>query len=149
VARATEGKRGATRGWRGFFVFDAPALGYLVVVFYLGAVPGLPLPRSSVVSTDKIAHFFSFGLLVPLLLRLLSHEAPRLRRSTALGLAALFGSLLGALLEIYQMAFPYRSVELDDWLADTLGAGAALLVLVGLLRRKSGVARWLGYPERP
>jgi len=149
VARATDGKTGAARGWRGFFAFDAPALGYLVLIFYLGAVPGLPLPRSSVVPSDKIAHFFSFGLLVPLLLRLLSHEAPRLRRSSALGLAALISSLLGALLEIYQMAFPYRSVEFDDWVADTLGAGVAMLVLAGLLRCGSGVTRWLGYPGRP
>ncbi len=103
----------------------APLLAYLAIIFYLGgssAPPSLGMTMS-----DKLQHLGGFGLLALLALPALCFELPHLGgRVTAL-LAIAFSSLVGALLEVYQGFCPPRTPELLDWVADTVGAGLALL----------------------
>jgi VanZ family protein len=83
---------------------------------------------------DKIGHFLVFGLLATSLLR-----TPILRTSRwpHLLAAVLIASGFGAFDEFRQSFTPGRSVELGDWLADTVGAAVAVLVY----------ARWKFYRE--
>ncbi|MBC8189796.1 MAG: VanZ family protein [Puniceicoccaceae bacterium] len=83
-------------------------------------------------SKDKLGHFLVFGLLATAILR-----TPKLRdlRQRSLLMAALIASLYGGFDEVRQSFTPGRSVELADWLADTLGALVAVLVY----------ARWHSY----
>lgn len=83
-------------------------------------------------SKDKIAHFLVFGLLATAILR-----TPGLRdlSGRSLFIAALLASAYGGFDELRQSLTPGRSVELADWLADTLGAVVAVLIY----------ARWHGY----
>ena len=83
-------------------------------------------------SKDKLAHFLVFGLVATAILR-----TPKLKNLSARSLiiAALITSAYGGFDEFRQSLTPGRSVELADWLADTLGAIVAVLVY----------AKWHGY----
>ncbi len=72
---------------------------------------------------DKLAHFCVFGLLATLILRMLSTERKGLRNGL---ITALFVSLFGISDEFHQSFTPGRSVEVADWVADTLGAITAV-----------------------
>jgi VanZ family protein len=73
---------------------------------------------------DKIAHFSVFGLLASLIFR-----APGFCRKWAIA-AVVLVSLFGMSDEFHQSFTPGRSVEFDDWLADTLGACLAVTLYV-------------------
>jgi VanZ family protein len=79
--------------------------------------PGIPY-------LDKIAHFSVFGLLATLVVR-----SPGFRRRWALA-AVVLVSLFGITDEFHQSFTPGRSVEFEDWLADTLGASLAVALYV-------------------
>ena len=70
-----------------------------------------------IIDFDKVAHFSIFGLLATLVVRV----EPCGRGWLAIGLVSLFGLLD----EWHQSFTPGRSVEIADWVADTLGAVVA------------------------
>jgi hypothetical protein len=74
--------------------------------------------------SDKVAHFFVYGLLATLLVRLA--RGPR-----AWWLALLATSLYGASDEWHQYFVPGRSCDVMDWLADTSGGALAIAVYCG------------------
>lgn len=106
----------------GFFVYVMPAIVYVGAIFYGGSMATAAMPDVELISADKLMHALAFGGMHLVLLRALRFELPRMalarQNLVTLGLT----SLLGALLEFYQMALPHRSAELLDWIADTLGA---------------------------
>ncbi|MGH8020749.1 MAG: VanZ family protein [Opitutaceae bacterium] len=73
---------------------------------------------------DKFVHFSIYGLFATLLVRVVFHRTRRWRG--ALAVIALV-SLYGVSDEFHQSFTPGRSVELADWMADTLGAGVAAI----------------------
>jgi len=76
-------------------------------------------------SKDKLAHFLVFGLLATAILR-----TPKFRNLnlSSLIIAALLASAYGGFDEFRQSFTPGRSVEVADWIADTLGAVVAVVV---------------------
>ena len=118
-----------------------PAFAYLVLVFSAGgAKHGPSLGAWS--GSDKVGHLIAFGGLQVLIWVGLVRELPRLSRRAQLLWALLVTSAAGAALELYQLALPYRSAEVMDWVADTVGAGLASLVLWSL-------PFWRRLPEPP
>ena len=83
------------------------------------ATPDLGLQFSG----DKIAHFLIFGLVATSILRTPKFKDLSLRSTL---IAALITSGYGVCDEFNQSLTPTRSVEFADWLADTLGAFAAV-----------------------
>lgn len=83
-----------------------------------------------IVDIDKVAHFAIFGLLATLVARAGFAESQ-------MGWAVLIVSLFGLTDEWHQSFTPGRSVEVYDWIADTLGAitAVALYRYVGWYRR--------------
>lgn len=73
---------------------------------------------------DKIVHFHVYGLLATLTCRLGAGWR-------AAGWALLAASLFGVSDEWHQSFVPGRSVEFEDWLADTLGAALAVALYAG------------------
>ncbi len=71
---------------------------------------------------DKIEHCGAFGLLVWLAFRAFRFALVNSSDGRIMWASIATSSSLGALLELWQMFFPYRSAELADWVADTLGA---------------------------
>lgn len=121
------------RAWqkpRGWLLDVVPACLFLVVLFWAGLVPLKSLPGPEFELKDKVWHLAAFGGLSGLVARALGYfgrEAPLAARD-----AALAGVAFGGLLEILQGLTPYRSPDWLDFLADSLGAGIAYLVLRGL-----------------
>jgi VanZ family protein len=124
--------------WTSFRVW--PAVAYAVFIVLMGSLPVAP-PGSAEVS-DKTLHFIAFGVMAVLACRALS----QLRRgaSQAALLAGGFGAavLLGGGLELWQALLPYRSCELLDWVADSLGAalGVTSVALVWALTKPKAAA---------
>jgi VanZ family protein len=121
------------RAWqkpRGLLLDVAPACVFLVVLFWAGLVPLKSLPGPEFELKDKAWHLAAFGGLSGLLARALGyfgHETLRAARD-----AALTGVALGGLLELLQGLTPYRSPDWADFVADSLGAGLAYLLLRGI-----------------
>lgn len=121
------------RAWqkrRGLALDVAPALLALGCMFWLGLVPIDSLPGPDFELADKMWHFIAFGGLTALLSRALCYfgRAPLLaaREATTASVA------LGGMLEVLQSFTRYRSADVGDLLADTLGALTAYLVLRAL-----------------
>ncbi len=103
-----------------------PLVAYALYIFVAGSVKGGAPPGDV---SDKTAHFIAFGLMVLPSLLALRHLAPRLHFTSRLALAVVVASGLGALLEVWQLLFPWRSSEFLDWVADTAGAVAVGLAV--------------------
>jgi VanZ family protein len=115
---------------RSVVVDVAPAFLYLCALFWFGLIPLKSLPGPDFELADKVWHLVAFGGLTALLSRTLRH----LRRSAlqAAATAAVCASALGALLEGFQALTRYRSADAADWVADSLGALLAYVVLRAL-----------------
>lgn len=108
-----------------------------LAIFYLSSLPDLgPIPGGV---NDKTGHFLGYGILAALLLR--AFAGARLGGVTwHRGVwTILLSSLYGASDEFHQSFVPGRSPDPADWVADTVGAIGAvvvILLLVSLARRR-------------
>jgi VanZ family protein len=107
----------------------APAAAYLGGIFYAGLIRFPALPETELVPSDKLLHALVFGGLSLLLVRTAPVLVPRASLAKRLLFGAFGASFFGALLELCQAFVPYRSAEVADWLADSLGAGLSLCLL--------------------
>ena len=98
----------------------------LALMIFLASGRG-SVAAPDIVNIDKITHFSVFGLLATLIART---QPPR-RWWLGLVLASLYGMTD----EFRQSFTPGRSVEVADWVADTLGAAVAVAAYAG----------WSGY----
>lgn len=76
-------------------------------------------------SLDKVAHYGVFGVLAISVVRI---EFFRTRGWRGAWSAAMLAMLFGGLDEFRQSFTPGRSVEISDWVADTLGAITAVAI---------------------
>lgn len=123
------------RAWqrpRGLLIDVAPAGVCLIALFWAGLVPIDSLPGPDFELKDKFWHLVAFGGLAGLLSRAVAHFG----RESLLAArdASLAGAALGGLLELLQGLTRYRSPDWADFLADSLGAGMAYLMLRALAR---------------
>lgn len=96
-----------------------------LAIFAVSSVQRVAAPSIGFnLSVDKVAHFCVFGLVATAVLRTPALKGCRKRDIIC---ALLITSGYGALDEFRQSFTPGRSVEFDDWLADTLGALVAVL----------------------
>jgi len=101
--------------------------------FVLAAVIGVASSQGEVATPvhfngmDKVVHFFVYGALATLVLRV-----PWVTRHPwRVFLAIAAASLFGASDEWHQSFTPGRQADVFDWLADTLGACLAVSLYVG------------------
>jgi len=120
----------------------APAILYASALFYGGLIRMAALPEVGFVPTDKLLHAAAFGGLSFLLVRAARYFMPAAPQQKPLLVGCFGASALGALLEVCQAFVPYRSADPWDWVADTVGAGLAIVVLLAwwrlLPRRANG-----------
>lgn len=114
-----------------------PSVLYAAALFYGGLIRLAALPQVGFVSTDKLLHALAFGGLALLLARTVHFFQPLPSLGKKLLWGALGSSVVGALLELCQAFTRYRSADVWDWFADTVGALLAVLLLAPLLRRAS------------
>ena len=96
-------------------------LALMITIFHASGESHVPQSHN-VPNLDKIAHFFVFGLLATLVVRVVFEPRQPLRWAVV---ALLITSAYGAFDEIRQSFTPGRSVELADWIVDSLGAMVA------------------------
>ncbi|HET9933859.1 MAG TPA: VanZ family protein [Polyangiaceae bacterium] len=93
-------------------------LAYAAAIFYGGVINIGELPHTRFVASDKLLHAGAFMGLEVLVEWALLARAAQLRHVLAVGAA--IG--VGALLELVQAALPYRSADIWDLFADSVGA---------------------------
>lgn len=112
-----------------------PAILWFVVVLVLLCIPGKDMPESkfSIPNADKLVHCFMFGLMAFLFCRpfMLSESPVPSRKKIIFLYIALAVSLWGLATEFIQKYLVVnRDFELLDWLADSLGALGAYLIIL-------------------
>ena len=107
----------------------------LAAVITWESVSAVPSVGPAWLSFDKLAHFGVFGLLATTIARI-----ERVNRWPLIGAlwAIVLVSVYGGATELLQSLTPMRSMEFDDWLADTLGAAVATVAYL----------RWPWYRRR-
>ena len=115
------------------FVYLCLLTAYCALIYWLSDQSSLPIPQLFR-HQDKIFHATAYSIMGLLAWKYFScsvHES-RLLLITSL----FFSSLFGATDEWHQAFVPGRSADILDWVADTLGAGLAIMTLI--IRKKKG-----------
>ncbi|HEU4640984.1 MAG TPA: VanZ family protein [Gemmatimonadaceae bacterium] len=115
-----------------------PPVVWAAFILILTSLPGADLPRVGVPDADKLVHFTMYGIFAWLSTRSFARPG---RLARVVVLVVLGVSLFGAMDEWHQQFIPGRSMELLDWMADTLGALAGASVALTALRRRSSLRR--------
>jgi len=119
---------------RKVYLVYLPLILYWILLFIATSLPTAYLP--SVAVSDKIKHFSAFfGLSVLLSLTLLYQNKVVLFKKYFLSVALIISSFYGLLDEIHQGFIPGRNNEFLDWVADSLGAAAGVLLVSYLLKK--------------
>ena len=109
-----------------------PALVWAIAIF-IGGSSGVPQPRIDVgLPTDKVNHVVAFLGLQLLSYRALRYALPQRRRVPLRWLAVLVAVTVGIALELYQLGLPDRSAEVEDVMADSVGALVGAVALTCL-----------------
>lgn len=101
----------------------APVI-WVVVILIGTSWPSITVGPDDIVGLDKVVHFSMYAVLAALILR--GTRTPYSTRTLLLVLGAV--TLFSALDEFHQAFIPGRSMSAADWIADTLGALAGMLV---------------------
>ena len=94
-----------------------PPIGCALLIFALSSIESASLPSLEFKLADKLIHLGEYGLLGFLFARFFVHlgwKNPYLW-------AVLIASMYGVADEIHQYYVPGRTMEVYDWIADTLG----------------------------
>jgi len=106
----------------------------MAAILLASSVPNLDSEQTGL--SDKTLHFWTYGALGALMLRALARASWRgTAVRSALG-AWTLTSAWGALDEVHQALVPGRFPSWADWLADALGAAAAVGLGLVLARRR-------------
>lgn len=92
------------------------------------------LPRLPAGLTDYTGHVIGYAILGLLALRAFAGATWRGVTTASAWRAVLFSSAYGATDELHQFWVPNRYPGLGDWVADTVGAAAGILVAIGAAR---------------
>ncbi|HXH64795.1 MAG TPA: VanZ family protein [Mariprofundaceae bacterium] len=109
-------------------------LAYCSLIFWLSSRSTLPLPMLFA-HEDKLVHAAAYALMGWLAWRSFGHWSPA--PWLLVGISVSFCSLYGAGDEWHQSFVPGRDADVFDWLADTLGATLAGVVLFRIQPRSS------------
>jgi VanZ family protein len=110
-----------------------PPVAWAALILLLTSIPGPDLPQVGVHGTDKVAHLTMYGIFAWLFARSVL-RGNRLVRGVVM--VVLTVSLFGAADEWHQQYIPGRSMELFDWMSDTLGAALGASAAAVVLRRR-------------
>jgi VanZ family protein len=116
-----------------------PTASYMALIWFLSSV-SLRFPVvSELPFKDKGIHFVEYGVLGVLTSFALTRTFPAITRIFTASLAIFLTVMWGVLDEIHQAFVPGRTSQVDDVIADSLGAlcGTALFVLVVVWRDRN------------
>lgn len=108
----------------------------MAVIFYLSS-ESHPLPELTARVWDKLLHTIEYGGLGLLLCRAFLGEG--ITRAKAALLAVLVASMYAASDEWHQSFVPFRSSDVLDWVADTIGSVLGAAALATLPKRSTAL----------
>ena len=106
--------------------------GLLAAALAVAMLWPVDVPQSLPNGTDKLVHLAAFGLLV-----MPAAFSRRVPRGLLFGGLFVGAAIFGVAIELIQPYFG-RSADLNDWVADILGAGLGLLLARFIRRLKFG-----------
>jgi VanZ family protein len=115
-----------SRSFKLLLKLPAPVLA--VGLWLLSSLPTLPKPRG-LLGFDKFQHLLAYFALTVAIALWFSREKWRRPGAGLPALTAALGSVYGVIDEIHQYFVPGRDCSIGDWLSDTLGAIAAVVVV--------------------
>ncbi len=118
-----------------------PVLLYMVFLFFLSSMPGLPPYTVTMPNLDKILHLLIYAGFGVTLLRLFSTSPRQGIARQAIPLAILAGTLYGAIDEWHQSFIPGRDASLLDAASDSLGCMLAATLYRPLCRQSGSSGR--------
>jgi len=127
---------------KGFFLYTFPAILWAVAIFAASSIPSEDFPSLGILSQDKLLHLSVYLGLGLLLERAFRHQTvlPLLARSSKLS-AILTAAIYGVSDEFHQSFVPGRSMDVWDVVADVLGVGLAMMLLLAHQRYRRRGAR--------
>ena len=111
---------------------------YCALIFFLSSQSKLPMPMLFS-GEDKLIHALAYALMGFLAWMTFAREQRPL--VMVFGVSVFFSSLYGLSDEWHQSFVPGRVASLGDWLADTLGATLAAVVLLRLSSRQQATKK--------
>ncbi len=100
----------------------APALVWVGVLFFASSLPGTAFPKVGWPLADKAVHLGLYGVLGALVVLGARRAWPNFGMIRLVVRSVLIATTFGLSDEIHQLFVPFRSFDLWDLLADTLGA---------------------------
>jgi VanZ family protein len=98
------------------------------LIFIGSSLPARMLPRSPILSRDKLLHAAEYAALGALACRA---ALGRMRAGWAVLVGVLTASVFGASDELHQLLVPGRQCDVFDWIADTAGGAVGALGWIG------------------
>ncbi len=113
------------------------ALGiWAAAILWLSSLPPQELPDTAFLFWDKLNHFVAYAIGGWLAAAAVRTSRPRLGVAVALVVGVVLIAAFGILDEAFQTLTPGRTGgDVDDWVADVLGAITGALLTVPALRR--------------
>lgn len=105
----------------GFLYTQFPWIIWMIAITIQSSFHGIPVPDLGITFTDKILHFFVFGILGLLITRGMRFSKKQLLKSKPVLTAIILGCLFALSDEVHQAFVPSRSAEVLDWVADFIG----------------------------
>ena len=106
-----------------------PPVVTMLLIFHLSSESS-PVPEITTLVWDKALHAIEYGTLALLFCRAFIGEG--YGHVAAIGLAFAFTSAYAASDEWHQLFVPLRNSDLYDWIADSIGGGAALAAFAAI-----------------
>jgi VanZ family protein len=119
-----------------------PLLAYMAMVF---AVSSQSTPAGTEFPSDKLLHAVAYAGMALLASRALHGGLDRMAWAPGLGAVGVAVGY-GALDEFHQAFVPGRQASVLDWVADAVGAIAAIVILAGVVSHRRRIAT---HPSRP
>ena len=118
------------RTLRTILIFWVPLIAWLLVIHNFSATPSADLPKVGIPFADKIFHMVEYFVLGVLLIRAFDKTDFKVSLAKLAILAIIIALCYGGLDELYQRTRPDRSCEMLDFLADSLGALAGIVIYI-------------------
>lgn len=112
------------------------ALLWVGVLFWESSVPGDPLKPLPFANFDKLVHLVIYSVLGFLLAMSLVKDWKAKSLYWIFFISVIAASLYGVSDEYHQSFVPFRSCDIWDWTADTIGASAGAFLYLALLPKR-------------
>lgn len=119
-----------------FFFISLPLILWLILIISIGSFPGEKVPEVHLWQWDKLAHCGEYCILAILLIRYLYRV-----RNFSLIQVFISGFLISVVYagidELHQLFIPGRSCTWQDFIADSLGIGIGVYIMVVRLKNET------------